>query len=359
MILRVVRGHVLPGAEGELLRRLRTEAAPDLVTVPSLRSMTWGFRHEPGGLAHLALSTWTDLSSIVDRAGGLDRPVVRTPLEDVVRGVRIEHFELVEPSDAGIIALDGPVISVLEAEVAPNADASAIGVVRTSRERLRDAGVVAVYLGRRLNLGRTQLVALAVWHDRTSLHRFAQDGGDVLWRDFGDQVTSWSFETYDCISPDRLLVPPAGPAVLLADDTGAYIDASAGVEAVVGVPGELLLRRSVGNVTPGPRKAAFDEAWSAFLRAGRQEGMYDLALPDGSEVTVRFRAEANVPEHGVHASLLSLPDQPRDDRSLADIVAEAFGTTPAIEPAPEPVAAVPAGAMPAERDRQPVVPAAG
>jgi PAS domain-containing protein len=138
------------------------------------------------------------------------------------------------------------------------------------------------------------------------------------------QLTRWSFETWDCITPARILVPASGPAVLLADDERRYVDASHGVESVLGVPGEFLLRRTIDELTPPEDRAMVAPAWQAFLEAGSQEGIYSLLRPDGVRLRVAFRAIANHPEPGLHATVLRRPDDPEDGRGTADIVAEAF-----------------------------------
>jgi len=325
MILRLFRATVRPGAEAAMLRRLRTDAMPEISTFEGMRAFTSGFRHDAGRTEHLALSTWTDLAAIETRAGSLERSVVSTRLDDIIENAHVDHYELVAPQDEAVVTLDGPVVGVVRALVAPDADASVIETVRRSRAELERAGVLALHVGRRVHGHQTELAILAVWRDRASLHRFARQRDGALIRPaFLEQTTSWSFETYDCLSPDRLMIPAAGPAVLLADDEGRYVDASPGVEAVLGVPGELFLRRSVAELTAPSLRDRVGTAWATFLGERRQSGVYDLRLPDGREVRVHFRAAADVPEPGLHASVLSRPEDPPDDRAIEDLVAMAF-----------------------------------
>lgn len=340
MILRLFRARVRPGADAELLRRLRGRTIPEIQAEPAVRAFSYGFRRDGCETHHLAVSTWTDIGPILARAGSLDRPVVTTATSDIFDAARIDHFELVEPVDSGKVAPDGAVIGVVVAQVAPNADATALDLVRAVRDEVREAGVVALHVGRRVLERHTELVVLAVWRDRASLRAFAQRRERrVIDRRFLDQLTSWSFETWDCLSQERLLVPPAGPAILIADETGRYVDASPGIEAVLGIPGELILHRSVAELTAPSQDPGFEESWAAFARDGYGSGTYDLVVPGGRAVRVRFRAERDVPSPGLHASLLRLPEDPDDGRPLADLVAEAIGGVPA--PPPAPVAAAP------------------
>jgi PAS domain-containing protein len=325
MILRLFRASLRQGAEPEVLRRLRTETLPEIRGLTGLHAFTSGFRHDAGRTQHLALSTWTDLAAIEAHAGSLERSVVSTPSHDIFEGVAVDHYELVEPEDIEVVTLEGPVIGVVRAHVARNADASAIDAVRESRPEVTEAGVMALHIGRRVHGYQTELAILAVWRDRASLRRFAARRSGALIRPaFLSQLTEWSFETWDCIDADRLAIPPAGPAVLIADDAGRYVDASPGVESLLGVPGELVLGRTVADLTGPGMRDAFPAAWSTFLGEGRQEGRYTLQIPGGGCVDVQFRAMANVPEPGLHASVVTRPADPADGRSVADITADAF-----------------------------------
>lgn len=138
------------------------------------------------------------------------------------------------------------------------------------------------------------------------------------------QLERWSFETYDTISPDRIRVPSSEPAVLLADDDRRYVDASHGIEAVVGMPGEFVLRRTVDQLTPPEDRESVPVAWEGFLAAGSQDGIYTLLRPDGARLRVAYRALANQPEPGLHATVLRRPDEPADPRPVVDILLEAF-----------------------------------
>ena len=326
MILRLFRATLRSGAEPEVLRRLRADTLPEIQGMSGLHAFTPGFRHEAGRTQHLALSTWTDLAAIEAHAGSLERSVVSTPSHDIFEGISVNHYELVEPEDSEVVTLEGPVIGVVRALVAPNADASAIEAVRDSRAEVTEAGVLALHIGRRVHGYQTELAILAVWRDRTSLRHFAnRRSGALIQPAFLDQLTEWSFETWDCLSGDRLAIPPAGPAVLIADDSGRYVDASPGVENLLGVPGELVLGRTVADLSGPELRAAFAASWSTFLREGRQAGRYTLQLPGGGCTEVQFRAETNAPEPGLHASVLTRPDDRADPRPVAEVVAEAFG----------------------------------
>jgi hypothetical protein len=96
------------------------------------------------------------------------------------------------------------------------------------------------------------------------------------------------------------------------------------------VPAELVLRQTLADLTPPERRVETVGAWADFLAAGSAAGTFEILRPDGVRVHVAFRAEADCPRPGIHASVLSLADAPRDPRSVRDLVAEAFPASVAV-----------------------------
>ena len=112
--------------------------------------------------------------------------------------------------------------------------------------------------------------------------------------------------------------------MLLADDDARYVDASPAIEAVIGVPAELVLRQTLADLTPPGHHADAAAQWAAFLAVGRASGEFDLLRADGGLARVQFRALADCPRPGIHASVISPAGLPPDARSVAEIVAAVF-----------------------------------
>ena len=326
MILRLVRADVTPAIATRLLAKMRDELLPVLSRRDGLFGFTCGFRHDAGRMQFLSLSCWADLTSIGHATGGrLDRPALPDAVAELLDRPTADHYELVEPAPAGLMTLEGAVLGVVTADVREHVEANAQDMIRNVRPEVEAAGVIGLYVGRRVTGSRTQLIVLALWRDRASLRRFGQTRSKgMIDAEFLQQLERWSFETFDCISPDRLLVPSTGPAVLLADDERRYVDASPGVEAIVGVPGELLLRRTVDDLMPPEKRTQVPELWRSLMVDGAQAGDIVLLRPDGVRVALRYRARANHPERGLHASVLTRLDGPTDERPVEEIVASAF-----------------------------------
>jgi PAS domain-containing protein len=317
MILRLVRSTIRPGSVPELFRQLREYGLPDRPEFRGRLTFVYGFRHAHEQTEFIAISTWRDLDSLAT-ADGVDDG-------ELLDDLSVDHYELVDDGAEAVVAIDGPVIGLVTGQIRPNEESTVHDMVREVTAEVTAAGVAVLHIGRRVVRGRTDLVVLAVWRDRASLHRFAQQRDrPTIDPEFAARLTDLHFTTYDCLSPERLMVPPEGPAILLADDDRRYVDASPGFEAVLGLPGELVLRRTVDDLTAPSMRSMVPGSWAHFIEVGSMAGTFELQRPDGATVPVTFRAAANVPVPGIHASVFDIPGQPRDERSIEAIVAEVF-----------------------------------
>ncbi|HTC86400.1 MAG TPA: PAS domain-containing protein [Candidatus Acidoferrum sp.] len=325
MIIRLLRGRVPDGRHEALLERLRALVAESQRPAGML-SGSVGFRRDGDELHFLALSTWESLDAISDRTGGQPGLPI---FEDaaLIPEVTIDLFEMADESaDTDPVAVEGSsAIGLMLGRVERHAESTAHEMIRAIAPEVRRAGVTALHVGRRLQGDRVEVLAVAMWRDRLSLHRFGKSRTTgTLDPAFLRLMTEWRFETYDSIDVGQLGLPASGPAILLADDQGRYVDASPGVEALLGIPAELILRQTIADLT-GPADAhEVSAAWAAFLKAGHAEGTWTLIRADGRSVTVGFRAQADCPSPGIHASVLSRLGAPVDDRPVEAIVEESF-----------------------------------
>jgi PAS domain S-box-containing protein len=95
-------------------------------------------------------------------------------------------------------------------------------------------------------------------------------------------------------------------ALLIANNSGRYIDVNEHATRLTGYSRAELLRMSVWDLTPTPAAAAGRRMWRQFLDAGQMAGKYALCRKDGRQVRADFRAWANILP-GVHVSALATP----------------------------------------------------
>jgi PAS domain S-box-containing protein len=95
--------------------------------------------------------------------------------------------------------------------------------------------------------------------------------------------------------------------VLIANDHARYIDANHAATLLTGYTHAELLKMDLWRLTPeGPGRLG-PRLWRAFLKRGRMRGNYRLRCKDGSVLTARYVAVANVLP-GVHLSALTTPE---------------------------------------------------
>ena len=95
-------------------------------------------------------------------------------------------------------------------------------------------------------------------------------------------------------------------ALLIANNSGRYIDVNEHATRLTGYSRVELQRMSVWDLTPTPAALAGRRMWREFLHAGQMTGKYTLCRKDGRQVRADFRAWANILP-GVHVSALATP----------------------------------------------------
>jgi PAS domain-containing protein len=313
MILRLLRASFAPADGPAIIAALRAEA--DAVRDwPGMITWTHGLRREGGLLRGITISAWTDFDAVVRIAGGRpDRDVSQVWRTGALRDVVADHYELTEPASPASPILEGEALGVVWGTIRPNVEGAVHDMIRSIRPAVMAAGVTSLCVARRIVEQRTEIVVVAPWRDRLSLHEFAQTRSTgAIDPAFSSQLEDFRFETYDTLPADRLGALPPGPAVLTLDDDGRCVDATPGVEAVLGVPGELLLGNAIRTLAVG---AGVDELLAAMTAGQPAQADLTIRSHPGLAVTVSATVEPASPRPGLHALSLE-PIRDREDGAL-------------------------------------------
>ena len=331
MIVRLWRSRLRPGSEAELLERVRG-VIPRLLGPEGPLDFTYGTRHEDGATHFLTASVWPDFAALVEATGGdVSRPVYGLELDDLCEMNAAETYERLPPAPEKLDLADGRVLGLVWGRVKSNHEGVAQSMIDRSAASALGAGALASHLGRRMSGSATEVLVVIVWPRRETMTRFVRSREvPAIDPAFAAHLSEWRFETYNALSSERLLVPPDGPAVLVVDGEGRYVDATPGIENVLGIPAEMLYGRSIRDL--GIEPTAHLEELRRYEADGTASGLIDLLRPDGATVRVRYRSAADVPGPGLHASVLARPDEPPDPRPVGVIAAEALGLPIDIRP---------------------------
>jgi PAS domain-containing protein len=298
---------------------------PAEVVLHGFSGATFGVRRTENGLDFLALSSWQTIDAIsAATAGPPDAMLPGRGHEGTLEALTVDLFEAAdEPFE--LAGGGGGALGIVWGTVAQHAEGRAHEMIRAVTPEVGLAGVADLKVGRRVVGDRTELLVVAVWRDRLALHQFAMARrGATLDPEFLELMSDWRFETYDSLAPGSSLIPAPGPAILLIDGEGRCLDASPGVEGVLGLPAELILRRTFAEFCSADGLESWQDGRTALRDRGAQSGQLEIDHPDGRQVIVGYRAEADCPIPGIEAWILGPSGGAPDPRPVADVVSSVF-----------------------------------
>ncbi len=91
----------------------------------------------------------------------------------------------------------------------------------------------------------------------------------------------------------RAIFEESGDAILIADDTGRFVDANPATQRLLGYSLEELQSMTTQDRATRELAERFALEWSQFREQGKQSGEYSLQRKDGAVVDVEYRAVAN------------------------------------------------------------------
>lgn len=110
-------------------------------------------------------------------------------------------------------------------------------------------------------------------------------------------------------------------AMLIADNSGRYIDANPAACELLGLSKAELLTKSVNDIYEPAQQALTEQMWKEFLEKGEQTGEFQIAHPDGQIREVEYGARANFLP-GYHLSVLrDITERKRLDQQKDEFIA--------------------------------------
>ena len=116
----------------------------------------------------------------------------------------------------------------------------------------------------------------------------------------------------------RALFERAGDAILVADDSGTYVDANESAAILLGLPREEIIGHRLNDFLVETLKSVDAQAaWNALRAAGEMRGELQLRRADGEILDAEYRAIADVAT-GLHLGVLrDITERRRHERSAA------------------------------------------
>jgi PAS domain-containing protein len=301
VILRLIRATLAPEDVARVVAALRADA-DRAREWPGMVSWTHGIRRDADVVRGLTVSVWSDYEALLRVSDGRpDRDISDVWQTKVLRDVTTEHYELSESTHRTDVALEAEVLGVITGTIRPHVEGTVHEMIRAIGPSLGPAGVSGLLVGRRIVEQRTQIVVVAPWRDRLSLHEFARSRAvGAVDPAFATHLDPWRFETFDCLSADRIAAETVGPAVLVVDEAGRCVDVSPGVEGVLRTPGELLLGHTLTELVEPRTRASLARRWASIARTGHGTLSLRLAPWPGTAAEVHATIERDVPRAGLH-----------------------------------------------------------
>ena len=104
--------------------------------------------------------------------------------------------------------------------------------------------------------------------------------------------------------------------ILIADDSGRYLDANPAACHLLGMKRERIIGRTIEDFADPGRKTEVRKTWRHFLASGMQKGFFRIYRTDGSTRHVEYIAKAHILPHQHLSILRDITERNRAELSL-------------------------------------------
>ena len=209
MILRVLRGQARARELGQLIDLVRADIEDWAAIDAGLVSARAAYREAGEDLEFLLVSTWKDVESVVARGGEVTLPRGRLGASRQLREGHAQHYELMldVTTDASRPA---EVVRLSSVVLVPRRSTAFYERARKLGEELvRDAGLVWLYVGRRLDADTETAVIVTAWDNAAALDAATSEGfvgGEGIATYYASEP---AIEHFDALTLEGQAHPPA------------------------------------------------------------------------------------------------------------------------------------------------------
>jgi hypothetical protein len=209
MLLRVIRGRVLPGRSHDFVEVCRQQVAEGARSVGLLTFMG-GYRRVGGVDEFVLASSWESEEAATSVTGDDTNLRAALNLRDVATIESVERSELHAPIFRGILDAPGAVIRVIEAKLRPGMhDALFSWLDQKEREIRATRLVLGWIIGDRVVDGEQRIVSIAAWPSPLMIEALTETGreGQPIFAALDEFVSDVSIAQYQSIEvelPSRL-----------------------------------------------------------------------------------------------------------------------------------------------------------
>ncbi|CAN5721906.1 hypothetical protein BH24CHL5_BH24CHL5_09490 [soil metagenome] len=199
MLLRVVRGRVLPGCEDAFVEVCRQQVA-QRAQAPGLTAFMAGYRRVEGHDSFILASTWS--SEAAAQRGAGDPPRVYDNLRDVAEVDSLDRYQVFGPPYRGILDAPGAILRVGTATIRAGRRAA---LHQSIADRRRSFGgeqlMLGWMMGDRETDGEQRIFAVTAWASPLVIEALAEPGrsGTSLLAAAEEFVTDIAVENFQAI----------------------------------------------------------------------------------------------------------------------------------------------------------------
>jgi hypothetical protein len=207
VLLRLLRGSIEPGREDRFVATVRTGVLRKLAPATGLLSLVVGRRVEGDRERFLIGSSWLGLRDLHDAIGedvGEAGATHAWQFDGIAAVERIDHLDLLEPVDPGVLDAPSAVIRLIEARLRLGREEAFYAFMRERHAQLlRTRLLLGFQIGRQAEDGRERVAAISSWAESSALERIVEAGrrSTAMFAALDEYLEDVRIEEFEAVQP--------------------------------------------------------------------------------------------------------------------------------------------------------------